>query len=306
MPEKETLERAEEDKREGKAPSTQAGEFVKEEMDHIREGKHGAASTKQAIAIGLSKARRAGVDLPPPKKGTHIGEDAQVGGECLPQGTKQRAQEEAVAQTFASDRKCSEAAAAEGGVEEGALTAGETGGQSSWKRGAQDRLHKKRCVRKVRAGRKRAAKKAAATTDEKRRRRDFCGIPPLANRRLEMGHPRLCDPHPLPEEGRDGAPASCGRSAQTECCGIPPLPTEGRMGTRELWWFSQNRTLESHLCQKKAEMGHPRIVAVLTKRCRSSRKAKRLAGWRAVPKGPGNRIRTSGRAFNLILMLNFA
>jgi len=65
MPEKETLERARRDKKEGKAPSTQAGEFVREEMDHIREGKHGARSTKQAIAIGLSKARRAGVDLPP-------------------------------------------------------------------------------------------------------------------------------------------------------------------------------------------------------------------------------------------------
>ena len=69
MPEKETLQRAREDAREGKSPSTQAGEFVKEEMDHIREGKHGAASTKQAIAIGLSKARRAGVELPPPGKG---------------------------------------------------------------------------------------------------------------------------------------------------------------------------------------------------------------------------------------------
>lgn len=69
MPEKETLERAHEDAREGKSPSTQAGEFVREEMDHIREGKHGAASTKQAIAIGLSKARRAGVKLPPPKAG---------------------------------------------------------------------------------------------------------------------------------------------------------------------------------------------------------------------------------------------
>ncbi len=69
MPEKQTLERAREDAREGKSPSTQAGEFVKEEMDHIREGKHGARSTKQAIAIGLSKARRAGVKLPPPKKG---------------------------------------------------------------------------------------------------------------------------------------------------------------------------------------------------------------------------------------------
>ncbi len=70
MPDKATLERALKDKREGKAPSTQAGEFVREEIDHIREGKHGARSAKQAIAIGLSKARRAGVDLPPPKKGT--------------------------------------------------------------------------------------------------------------------------------------------------------------------------------------------------------------------------------------------
>jgi hypothetical protein len=69
MPEKKTIERAEQDKREGKSASTQAGEFVKETIDHIREGKHGARSTKQAIAIGLSKARRAGVDLPPPKKG---------------------------------------------------------------------------------------------------------------------------------------------------------------------------------------------------------------------------------------------
>ena len=69
MPEKETMERAEEDARQGKAPSTQAGEFVREEIEHIREGKHGARSTKQAIAIGLSKARKAGVKLPPPKKG---------------------------------------------------------------------------------------------------------------------------------------------------------------------------------------------------------------------------------------------
>jgi len=69
MPEKETLERAAEDKAEGKSPSTQAGEFVREEIEHVREGKHGARSAKQAIAIGLSKARRAGVDLPPPKKG---------------------------------------------------------------------------------------------------------------------------------------------------------------------------------------------------------------------------------------------
>jgi hypothetical protein len=69
MPEKKTMERARKDKREGKAATTQAGEFVREEMEHIRQGKHGAKSSKQAIAIGLSKARRAGVDLPPPEKG---------------------------------------------------------------------------------------------------------------------------------------------------------------------------------------------------------------------------------------------
>jgi hypothetical protein len=67
MPEKRTIERAKEDKREGKSASTQAGEFVRQEMHHIREGKHGAKNTKQAIAIGLSEARRAGVKLPPKK-----------------------------------------------------------------------------------------------------------------------------------------------------------------------------------------------------------------------------------------------
>jgi hypothetical protein len=69
MPEEDAIERAHEDAREGKAPSTQAGEFVREEMEHIREGEHGARSPEQAIAIGLSKARRAGVELPPPKRG---------------------------------------------------------------------------------------------------------------------------------------------------------------------------------------------------------------------------------------------
>ncbi|HEY4882479.1 MAG TPA: DUF6496 domain-containing protein [Myxococcales bacterium] len=68
MPEKETVERAKKDLREGKKPTTAAGEFVREEFEHIREGKHGARSTKQAIAIGLSKARRAGVPLKPPAK----------------------------------------------------------------------------------------------------------------------------------------------------------------------------------------------------------------------------------------------
>ena len=69
MPEKQTIERAKKAKHKGKSAGTQSGEFVREEMHHIREGKHGARSTKQAIAIGLSKARRAGVALPPPKRG---------------------------------------------------------------------------------------------------------------------------------------------------------------------------------------------------------------------------------------------
>lgn len=78
MPEGQIIKRAREDKKEGKSPSTQAGEFVREEMQHIREGKHGARSPQQAIAIGLSKARRAGVRLPPPKKGTSSQTRAQA------------------------------------------------------------------------------------------------------------------------------------------------------------------------------------------------------------------------------------
>jgi hypothetical protein len=69
MPQKRTIEKARRDKRQGKAPTTQAGEFVHEEIEKIRHGEHGARSPQQAIAIGLSKARRAGVALPPPKKG---------------------------------------------------------------------------------------------------------------------------------------------------------------------------------------------------------------------------------------------
>jgi hypothetical protein len=70
MPLKRTIEKARKDRREGKSASTQAGEFVHEEIDKIRRGEHGARSTRQAIAIGLSEARRAGVDLPPPKRGS--------------------------------------------------------------------------------------------------------------------------------------------------------------------------------------------------------------------------------------------
>jgi hypothetical protein len=70
MPQKRTIERARADRRAGRSPSTQAGEFIREEIDKIRRGEHGARSTRQAIAIGLSEARRAGVKLPPPKRGS--------------------------------------------------------------------------------------------------------------------------------------------------------------------------------------------------------------------------------------------
>ena len=70
MPERKTIERARQAEKQGKSASTQAGEFVREEIDHVRQGRHGARSTKQAIAIGLSKARRAGVKLAPPEKGS--------------------------------------------------------------------------------------------------------------------------------------------------------------------------------------------------------------------------------------------
>jgi hypothetical protein len=88
MPEKETLERAREEARQGKSPSTQAGEFVREEMHHVREGKHGAASTKQAIAIGPSKARRAGVQLPAPRDGRTSAESHPASQSRLREGAK--------------------------------------------------------------------------------------------------------------------------------------------------------------------------------------------------------------------------
>jgi hypothetical protein len=82
MPERETIERAREDAREGKSPSTQAGEFVREEIHHVREGKHGARSPQQAIAIGLSKARRAGVKLGAPKGPASVRKKAELDAEA--------------------------------------------------------------------------------------------------------------------------------------------------------------------------------------------------------------------------------
>jgi hypothetical protein len=89
MPEKKTIERARKDKEEGKAPTTQAGEFVREEIEHVKEGKHGVKNPKQAIAIGLSKARRAGVDLPPPKPGQAKESTRRKAGRDLEEGKKE-------------------------------------------------------------------------------------------------------------------------------------------------------------------------------------------------------------------------
>lgn len=142
MPEKKTMERARQDAREGKAPSTQAGEFVREEIDHVREGKHGARSTKQAIAIGLSKARRAGVKLPPPKKG--------------PSSERTRAQaqrDSARAPKRAVSAKRSRAA----------KTALQREGRRSASPAALSRQAKQTAQRRGRASRSAAAQKAART-----------------------------------------------------------------------------------------------------------------------------------------------
>ena len=156
MPEEKTLERAREDAREGKSPSTQAGEFVREEMDHIREGKHGARNTKQAIAIGLSKARRAGVKLQPPKKGKasektrtqaeHNYEQGQTSPGRKPSATRSRAttealkrEEKSAASHTALSRQAHASARSRGAANrsEAAQKAVRTKGKSGLKRAAQ-------------------------------------------------------------------------------------------------------------------------------------------------------------------------
>jgi hypothetical protein len=123
MPEKKTLERAREDKREGKSPSTQAGEFVHEEIEHIREGKHGARSAKQAIAIGLSKARRAGVELAAAKEGEGIREDSNPGGARLREGPDLRGKG-SFSQEIACHKGSSSARGSAGRLSQGALPSG--------------------------------------------------------------------------------------------------------------------------------------------------------------------------------------
>jgi hypothetical protein len=142
MPEKKTIEKAKKDAREGKAASTQAGEFVKEEIHHVREGKHGARNTKQAIAIGLSKARRAGVKLPAKKGRTSA-------------GTRRKAAQDSRASKRSKQpsRQRSQATKRALGRE----------GRKPASKGALSRQGKTTAARRSKASRSAAAKKAART-----------------------------------------------------------------------------------------------------------------------------------------------
>ena len=159
MPEKQTLDRAREDAREGKSPSTQAGEFVREEMNHIREGKHGARSTKQAIAIGLSKARRAGVKLKRPRKGTASAQTRAKASRDLRRGRTRRkpSQKRSRATTRALKREGRSAASKRSLASQARRTARARGSA------ARRRSAMKAVRTKGSRGRSQAARKAART-----------------------------------------------------------------------------------------------------------------------------------------------
>jgi len=146
MPEKKTMERAREDAREGKAPTTQAGEFVREEMHHIREGKHGARNTKQAIAIGLSKARRSGVKLAP-----------NPGGKKKKTTSRRPSAKRSRATTNALKRE-GHSAASSAALSRHARATARTRGHESMRKAAAKAVRTKGPT-----GRKRAAQKAART-----------------------------------------------------------------------------------------------------------------------------------------------
>ena len=164
MPWKTTLERAEEDKQEGKAPSTQAGEFVREEMEHIRRGKHGARNSKQAIAIGLSKARRAGVELQPPKTGTSSNRTRKQAQRDLAKGqtgSRKISRKRSAAGERALKREPRSAASHR------ALSAQARQAASRRSRASRSAAAKKAARTKGAVGRGQAAKKAATTRHRK-------------------------------------------------------------------------------------------------------------------------------------------
>jgi|SRR5215469_8762258 len=161
MPEKNVAERAQRDKEQGKSASTQAGEFVREEMHHVREGRHGAASAQQAIAIGLSKARRAGVKLPPPKRGKVSSRTRTQAQRDLRKGRSSRRAKTSRVRSRAvrgALRRKGRAAASHANLSRQARTAAR-------KRGARSRhqASMKAIRTKGQAGLRRAARKAART-----------------------------------------------------------------------------------------------------------------------------------------------
>jgi hypothetical protein len=167
VPEKQIIERAREDAREGKSPSTQAGEFVREEMEHIREGKHGARSTKQAIAIGLSKARRAGVPLGAPKKGKASAQTRQKAQRDLQRGQSSRTQEPSATRS----RAVSGALKREGHSAASPKNLAEQARSAAKKRGPEERHRaaEKAVQTKGEEGLKEEARKAAQTRAGHRR-----------------------------------------------------------------------------------------------------------------------------------------
>ncbi|HWC19538.1 MAG TPA: DUF6496 domain-containing protein [Terriglobales bacterium] len=167
MPERETIERAQKDAREGKSPSTQAGEFVREEMHHIREGKHGAASTKQAIAIGLSKARRAGVKLGAPKRGTSSAQTREKAQRDIRKGRSSGKQKTSARRSRAITgalKREGRSAASKKNLARQARSAAKSRGA-----GARHQAAMKAVRTKGEAGLKRAAQKAAHTRASHRR-----------------------------------------------------------------------------------------------------------------------------------------
>ena len=167
MPEEEAIERAREDEREGKSPSTQAAEFVREEIEHVRQGKHGARSPQQAIAIGLSKARRAGVKLPPPRRGSvsartrrQAVRDTQRGRAGKRHVSKRRSR--AVSGAL---RKESRGTVSRSAMARQARRSARRRGPAAWHAAA-----KKAVQTKGRVGRRRAARRAARTRRRHRAR----------------------------------------------------------------------------------------------------------------------------------------
>jgi hypothetical protein len=158
MPERETIERAQQAKRQGKRPTTQAGEFVREEIHHIREGKHGARSAKQAIAIGLSKARRAGVKLGAPPRGSARSKARRRAHRAQPAG-------EARHPSRRRSHAAAEALRREGRAAASRPALARQGRQAARRRGSTARkaAARKAMATKGSAGRKAAARKAAAT-----------------------------------------------------------------------------------------------------------------------------------------------